>query len=219
MTGALHAPRELRRPVRRRADMTASRRRLGFILVFVAGGIFVGAGVARADCIGPTYSHTGGDLAHGDLLTVTGYGFGDNCYDTGPPPPGEGSLGRPLTGIEVYMEQGGRLHLVAVGNADQDYLWKLEVPIPTVLGKGEAHVVVMSNGFEAFREDPPEIWVTSAPVEASIEPVTFGPTGLEPPEPNPDEGFAGTNWTPLIALVAIAITTPVLVLARRRSTR
>ena len=115
------------------------------------------------------------------------------------------------------MEQGGRLHLVAVGNADQDYLWKVEVPIPTVLGKGEAHVLVMSNGFEAFREDPPELWITSERLEgASIEPVTFGPLSSEQPEADPDAGYAGTNWTPLIALVAFTITIAA-VLVRRRS--
>ena len=198
-------------------------------MLVLAASLLTGVRTARADCIGPTFSHSGGDVAHGELVTVTGIiwsiysfpssTFGDNCYDTGPPPPGEGSLGLPLTGIEVYMEQGGSLHLVAVGNANQDYVWEVQVPIPSVLDVGDARVVVMHNGLESFNENPAEMWVTSdRKADALIEPMTFGPVVVEQPEAGPDAGFAGTNWTPVIALVATTITiAAVLVLVRRRS--
>lgn len=187
---------------------------VGSVIAFwvLAGALFT-TEVARADCIGPTYTNTGGDLAHGDLVTVTGYGFGDNCYDTGPPPPGEGDLGRPLTGIEVYFEQRGQLHLVATGNAGEDYAWEIQVPLPAVLDVGDVGVVVTSNGRDAFHENPGEIWATSdAAGNAAIEPVTFGPPGSR------QTGFQGTNWTPLITLIAVSGLIATGILIQRRAT-
>lgn len=201
--------------------MNRSLRHQTFLTLIALTALFAGVGIARADCIGPTFSHTGGDLAHGDPLVVSGYGFGDNCYDTGPPPPGEGSLGRPLTEIEISVDQEGQRHLVAVGNADEDYAWEVEIPIPSVLDVGETQVVVVANGFEAFPENPTAIWVTSERDEAaSIDVVTFGPTELAEPEPPPESAFQGTNWTPVIGLVAATITIAAgLALLQRRSTR
>lgn len=190
-------------------------------LVMLLVVVFTATEAAVADCAGPTFSHTGGDLAHGDAVVVTGHWFGDNCYDTGPPPPGEGSLGRPITDIEVYLEQEGGLHLVAVGDASDDYAWRVDVPVPPVLDVGEARVVVLNNGFEAFNDNPTEIRVTSNRAEsASFEPVAFGPAATERPPASPEMGFGGTNWTPLITLIAAtAIITASLLLAQRRSTR
>ncbi len=201
--------------------MTQSLRRTAVLALLVFAGLPFGAEFATADCIGPTVGNTGGDLAHGEFITVTGYGFGDNCYDTGPPPPGEGSLGMPLSGIEVYFDQGGQRHLVATGNSGQDYAWEVQVPIPAVLDIGEAQVVVMSNGSEAFYENKTAIWVTSEREEAaSITVATFGPERLDEPDAAPEPGFQGTNWTPVIVLVATtAAVVGVLALHQRRSTR
>lgn len=201
--------------------ITGSILRLALVTLSGVVGLSVGSEIAMADCIGPTFSHTGGDLAHGDLLTVTGYGFGDSCYDTGPPPPGVGSLGRPIEAIEVYLAQGGQSHLVAVGNADQDYTWEVQVTIPATLDLGEVDVVAMGNGFEAFRESNSAIWVTSEREEASaIQITTFGPAGLDEPDPFPEPAFQGTNWTPLLTLGGALITIAgLLALLRRRSTR
>jgi hypothetical protein len=204
-----------------RAVITGSFLRLALVTLSGVVGLSVGAEIAMADCLGPTFTHTGGDLAHGDLLTVTGYGFGDNCYDTGPPPPGEGSLGRPIRDIEVYLAQSGQRHLVAVGNADQDYTWEVQVAIPATLDLGEVDVVVMGNGFEAFRENNSAIWVTSEREEGTaIQVATFGPAGLDEPNPVPEPAFQGTNWTPLLTLGGALITIAGLfALLQRRSTR
>ena len=199
--------------------MNSSTRSALFVIAVIVVGLLE-PGAARADCIGPTFSHTGGEFAHGEIVTVTGYGFGDNCYDTGPPPPGEGSLGQPLTGIEVYFDQGGEHHRVAVGNADEDYAWQVQIPVPSNLDIGEAHLVVLSNGFEAFRENPVEIWVTSETNGgAFVDPLTFGPSAPREPDPVSESGFAGTNWTPLVSLVGATITiVGALFLFHRRST-
>lgn len=201
--------------------MTHSLRRPALLSLFIVAGLLGLGEIAQADCIGPTFSHTGGDVAHGELITVTGYGFGDNCYDTGPPPPGEGSLGKPLVGIEVYVDQGGERHLVAVGNADQDYAWEVQIPVPAVLDVGDTQIVVMSNGFDAFRENPPEIWVTSdVDTAAEIEVTSFGQAPTDQPNSASEAAFPGTNWTPVITLVASTIAIAALArVLQRRSTR
>ncbi len=196
--------------------MTAPR--LALCALLTVAGLAVGGRVALADCVGPTVGHTGGDLTHGEIVTVSGYGFGDNCYDTGPPPPGEGSLGRPLTGIEVYAEQNGLRHLVAVGDADMAYEWEVEFAVPAILDVGDVDIVVVSNGFEAFEDAESPIWVLSDRDEsAEIEVVTFG-LG-HPPKPHAAPSFPGTDWAPVLALsgslIAIAA---ILAGLQRRST-
>jgi hypothetical protein len=181
--------------------------------------VVTGAEAAIADCLGPTVSHDGGDLSHGDQLTVSGIGFGDSCFDTGPPPPGQGSLGMPLHGIEVYLAQEDQLHLVATGNADQDYGWEVPISIPPVLDVGEVEVIVMSGGSEAFQENSDTIWVLSERVEgASTTVVTFGPSEVADPEPGRPPVFTGTNWTPVILLVGAAGVVVTLIAVRHRQT-
>src|SRR5215218_4330045 len=79
------------------------------------------APAAGADCSSPTIEYPAGPVDRSQAITVTGSGFGDNCYDTGPPPPGQGALGRPRDGIEIVITQAGDEHLVAQGGADAEY--------------------------------------------------------------------------------------------------
>lgn len=198
--------------------MTRTPARLALLTMFVLCFVATWAPGAQADCIGPTFNHTSGDLAHGATLTITGYGFGDNCYDTGPPPPGEGALGRPLTDIEVWLDQDGDRHLVAVGNADEAYEWVVDVAVPAVLDVGTVDVSVTTGSFEAFDETDTQIWVTSdAEPNVEFEVNEFGPVGSERAEAVGEPEFSGTNWTPMLLLVGSAtVVGGILVVLQRR---
>jgi MYXO-CTERM domain-containing protein len=138
---------------------------------------------AAADCAGPTVQHEVGTFDRGAALTVEGLAFGDNCYDTGPPPPGEGVLGKPRSDITVFVVQGGEEHLVAEGAADAEYLFTVEVLLPAELEPGEADVVVRyAEGAEAYDPDLLPFTVSDAePAEpAGPEVATFGPVETEP---------------------------------------
>ena len=74
---------------------------------------------------------------------MTGSGFGDNCYDTGPPPAGEGYLGKPLTEIEVVFVQGDRQTVVARGAADDGYAFEIDVVVPAASVPGEARLLAL----------------------------------------------------------------------------
>ncbi|MDG2028270.1 MAG: hypothetical protein P8J50_14275 [Acidimicrobiales bacterium] len=58
-------------------------------------------GPAAADCAGPTPELEAGEYLPGEPVPVSGQWFGDNCYDTGPPPEGEDVLGKPIADIDV----------------------------------------------------------------------------------------------------------------------
>lgn len=60
---------------------------------------------AGTDCALPTVTFDPRDTARGQTITVTGRTFGDNCYDSGAPPAGQGVLGRPIDDIEVVLQQ------------------------------------------------------------------------------------------------------------------
>jgi hypothetical protein len=153
--------------------------------VLVLGATVLGIGLdppgAGADCSGPMIEHTVGAVERGQEITVTGGGFGDNCYDTGPPPAGEGTLGHPLTGIVIAIVQDGVEHRVAVGDADADYRFEVQVVVPAGLAPGEARVEAMSgpHGAPAFdrTDEPLLVGEAPAPTPGAGEPevVTFGP--------------------------------------------
>jgi hypothetical protein len=155
----------------------------GPALLLVAAAVgFGAASPAGADCAGPTFRHDLGPVDRGGPLLVEGLAFGDNCYDTGPPPEGQGVLGKPRSDISVFVVQDGEEHLVAEGSADDDYGFAVEVPVPAGLDPGEADVVVrLPDGFEAYDQEALPFTVSDA-VPADGVPAdvaTFGPEAEE----------------------------------------
>lgn len=166
------------------------RRRILLTLTAILVGIVALQRPAAADCAGPTPAVEEGDYLPGEPVPVSGQWFGDNCYDTGPPPPGEGTLGRPIADIEVWFEQGDTEWLVAVGAADADYAWSVAPPVPLDASPGDLAVVLRYEAWGGPQEWP----VASVTVLAGepvgtvpVEPIRFGPddAALEPPAPEP----------------------------------
>lgn len=84
-----------RMPAMTSSAVPGKRRLLGVFasLVGMMAAGLVSAPPASADCSGPSMSFSPQDVDRGGEVTVTGEAWGDNCYDTGPPPNGEGALG------------------------------------------------------------------------------------------------------------------------------
>lgn len=141
---------------------------------------------AEADCLGPGIERTGGTVDRGGIVQVVGTAWGDNCYDTGPPPSGEGVLGHPLTGIEVYLVQGGVEHLVATGDADDRFGFVVDVAVPDALGPGPVEVVARSarNGRPYVATTRPIVVSDAAPTGSRADaPVRFGEPTQTPGQP------------------------------------
>lgn len=145
----------------------------------LAALLVVSGGPAAADCIGPTVEVASREVVRGGELVIHGSGWGDNCYDTGHPPAGEGVLGLPLTGIGVYIVQGNDEWLAATGEADAEYEFEVTVVVPTDLRTGAAEVQARYEGDAAYSPDP---WflVTDAPALSATGAAvaTFGPRPL-----------------------------------------
>src|SRR5262245_38190884 len=110
--GNLTRPRSVEPFVRRRAGPLAP---FLLIVAVVTGDASTPVAATAVRCVGPAVVVEPAEVPAGGTVTVRGTGFGDDCHDTGPPPAGEGLLGKPLQDIEVYVEQGGRGDLVAAG--------------------------------------------------------------------------------------------------------
>lgn len=160
-----------------------------------SGWALVPVPAAGASCIGPMIEVSvtgpgGGEaVGRGETLDVRGSGFGTDCYDTGPPPEGEGVLGRPGTGIEVVFTQAGTEVVVAEGRASPDYSFDVTVVVPAGLAPGEA-VVSARYGAGLQTHDNPIVRVSDAvPVaRAGAEMATFGPAGGDPADGGPAGG-------------------------------
>ncbi len=154
------------------------------ITVLPGGALIAGspAAVAYADCSGPTATYSPLAVDRGDNVTVTGHSFGASCYDTGPPPAGEGVLGRPLTGIEITFVQGAAEVLVAMGDADADYGFVIDVEVPATFEPGPLGVVVRTPIGVAFDQTATPVEVSDAPVDAAdVVVVAFGPAADDGP--------------------------------------
>ncbi len=159
-------------------------RRAAAVLLIVLTVVVGGASWVGANCIGPTIEYEAREVVPGEAVEVVGTGWGDNCYDTGPPPAGEGLLGRPLRDIEVVVAQGDVDEVVAVGSADEDYGFSVEIPMPAWLEPGEARVSARWAQGPAFDEiDRPFVVLGGAPLDAPATPVAFGPDELAPVPP------------------------------------
>jgi hypothetical protein len=91
------------------------------------------------------------DVGRGETVTVSGTAWGDSCYDTGPPPAGEGALGVPVPEITVVLVQGAREWELWTGAANADYVFSADVTVP-----GDASAGVATLG--ARRKNPPSGW-------------------------------------------------------------
>ncbi|WCO68619.1 hypothetical protein PO878_07740 [Iamia majanohamensis] len=147
----------------------------------------VHAAAASADCGGAMIDHPSGPMDRGASITVTGRAFGTGCYDTGPPPPGEGVLGEPRTSIELLVVQGDTEILVARGSADDDYSFTVDITVPSGLEPGEARIETRADGdLGRPAELIPTLLVTEAPAPP-LEPevAEFGPGGAPAPITTP----------------------------------
>jgi hypothetical protein len=140
---------------------------------------------AMASCVGPTVKFKPTRITRGDVLTITGQYFGDDCLDTGTVPQGVGPLGSPLTGLAIVIDQGEREFLVATGSADSDYEFQVEVVVPSELEPGEATLSIIGAGDARLTITPALVISSAAPVDTTEATVaTFGPeltTDTEPP--------------------------------------
>lgn len=150
---------------------------------------------AGASCVAPMVKFKPSRVARGDVLTITGRYFGDECLDTGTLPPGVGALGIPLTGLAIVINQGPNEFLVATGSADSDYEFQVEVVVPSQLEPGEAVLSVVGAGDARLTIDPALVISGASPITSSEATVaTFGPpttdpepVGSLPPTPLPAE--------------------------------
>lgn len=127
-------------------------------------------------------------MAPGDQVTVVGQSWGDNCYDTGPPPEGQGVLGVPAEDIEIVFVQGSDQTVVARGAADDDYGFAVEITVPPAAVPGTAWLRASATGapYPGPLSSEPLILVTASDdPSAEVEVATFGEGELveDPPEP------------------------------------
>jgi hypothetical protein len=188
-------------------------------VVLAAALVVGGAGPAAGDCASPMLAYPAGEVDRGDTITVTGEAFGDACHDTGPPPAGQGVLGRPLTDVEVVIAQGGTEVVVATGDADASYAFVVDVVVPAALEPGEATVHARWPGGRSPDMGAAPLVVTdAAPPDAAAPGRSGAPGSAAGAE---DDG--GSPLVPLAAAAAAAVAVTVTaagaamaVAARRR---
>lgn len=174
-------------------------KRLLLIGVVAGGVLVVGVTPADATCSGPRLEYETGPVVRGETVTVTGAAYGDNCYDTGPPPAGEGVLGDPLEEIEVLIVQDDQRIVVARGAANDDYEFEVEVTVPLILHPGEAEMVVEAEDGIVTSDGP--ILISDDPPAGQDQPVTlFAGRG----EGEPTTGSSESGGVPA-ALIAAAV--------------
>lgn len=189
----------------------------------------ISAPAASASCAGASTTFTPQDVDRGGHVTVTGKAWGDDCYDTGPPPDGEGVLGRPLEGIEIVVVQGEREWVLETVDAGGDYGFVTRVTIPHDADPGEARLFARMPDWtdlpivpDSPAWDPPLVISTAPPVtSSSATDTTIQPIPQEPAE----ESSGDSSSTELSLVVAGAAVVAALaagawgVTARQRSTR
>lgn len=184
--------------------------------VVCAAVLVVSGGPAAADCMGPTIEIEQSEVARGDELAISGSGWGDNCYDTGAPPAGEGVLGVPINNIRIFLVQGATEWLVATGSADADYQFDVAVVVPPDLQPGVAEVQARHGDVVAYSSDPQFVVVAApAPTVADTEVVSFGPASASAADPSsptlasdpgaPSERIAATTSTSTSTATAVLI--------------
>ena len=192
-------------------------------LLVAAVGAFVAPPPAVADCISPSLDRSAEGLVdRGTELTIGGTGFGTSCYDTGPPPAGQGVLGRRLTGIEVVIAQAGEEHVVARGDADDRYELEATAVVPADLSPGPATMFARwDDGRTADFMDVGLSISEVAPVTdgAATEPEAFGESPDAQVEVERDDGDGSAfsiGWTGAIIIGGVGAAVATGVILRRR---
>jgi hypothetical protein len=184
-------------------------------VAFALATLTVTPGPVSAGCSGPTIEHDAGSIDRDGTVQVTGSAWGDNCYDTGPPPEGEGVLGKPATGIEIFLVQDGVEHLVATGNADEKYDFEVEVPVPDDLEPGPIELVARSDlDMNTFDRTSQQMVVSERPPTGASDdaPVRFGPTEPEPAPTDADSSEGSRTDDNASGVPAVVVIVGALVL-------
>lgn len=185
----------------------------------VAGQVLLQSGAA-ADCAGPAIRVDPMEVAAGAVVSVRGEFFGDDCVDQDPRPEGvHGTLGDPLTGVEVTIVQGDQRHLVAVGSADDDYEFDVDVIVPSSLTAGAAVVEASDGGAgNADLLASSELVVSDAEAAGAVEPsvASFGTsTGSEASDQ--EDGLRTWEVLAIAAAAVVAVVGLRAVTQRRRT--
>lgn len=175
--------------------------RLGSVVATTLVALLAAASPAGADCNGPTIKYDAGTIDRGDTITIHGTTWGDRCYDTGPPPKGEKTLGLPVQGIEIVFVQNAEF-VVAQGAASPDFAFEVDVVVPADLEPGAVQLVARSSEGQAFDaadgslviSDRPSAGTTSRVVSfGPSTPVTRDPEAVAPAVQLPEEQ-GRTSW-------------------------
>ena len=164
-----------------------------------------------ADCVGPTIVHDTGTFAADDQLDIEGFAFGTNCYDTGPPPEGEGVLGVPVSGIEILLVQGDLVIPVAAGDADGNYEFMVSVTVPSDLEPGEFSILATGPQFgEAWNQTQGVLSFVGSGVVSPAVVVDFEPSTASVPQPSEpsigeEEPQEATLDAPFLLLVGAGV--------------
>ncbi|WP_161962471.1 hypothetical protein [Nocardioides speluncae] len=142
----------------------------------------------------------------------------------GVPEDAHGSLGDPLTGIEIVFVQGGKEVVVARGSADGDYRFEALVTIPSSLQPGIARLDDRSGEHGSFARPTVSI-STAQPIAAEGPEVrsfgqqtTSASRGTEPAKADADDADSSGASGRLIGGVLAGLVAAVafLFLFRRR---
>jgi len=194
------------------------------VVGFVAIGM-ISANPAAADCAGPTVTFAPHDVDRGGEVTVTGEYMGDSCYDTGPPPEGQGALGRPLTGVEIVAVQGDMEWVIATVDADEEYRFTAQVTVPWDASPGEAQLLARKPGRTPAVWNPePVLRISDAPAlppppTTDSSPRVSGSGSVESAsktEPSAQESQPFGMWLVAAAAVAVGTAAVVSIVVRRR---
>ncbi len=208
------------------------------LISFVLSGLGLGAAAApvAADCSGPTILPID-PAVRGEVITIRGYAFGDNCYDTGGAPEGAGALGVPVPDIELFIAQGDGEVMVARGSADDGYEFAVEVTVPPRSSPGPARVIARWGAvssteriFEILDDPPVAEPPGTTPVESfgsvpgtaveepAVDDITSTPRAPAPAAVDEtDDGADRRVIGGLLVLVVVTVVVLAVVLPRRRS--
>jgi hypothetical protein len=177
--------------------------------------LLVPAGPASADCVSPRIAVSSTTVHPGERVTATGDAWGDNCYDTGRPPPGLGVLGNPIGDVELVVVQGGRETVVAQGSADAAYGFRVDVVIPGALVPGGAQLLARSQQAAFVPSVTLVVLGSASPTPDSTEAASFGDS-VDSLAINASESTDhGARWA-LLAVTGVAGVLAVAWMVRRR---